>query len=164
MLPATVDLPSQTAGLLPDGRHDSPGCGHAADMRLRPESCLNAPRSRDPSTDEAAPRLTTRGCACRSSRRRSPNVCSAPVGGQRFEFNTGGPGIVKSLPYGGATIDESQMFILGLDAAVQPETVAAHAYCIAAGVNEKIGVRLVTGEERKTILDNRKSFAASYLR
>jgi hypothetical protein len=25
-------------------------------------------------------------------------------------------------------------------------------------------VRLVTGEERKTILDNRKSFAASYLR
>ncbi|TMH56031.1 MAG: alpha-2-macroglobulin, partial [Betaproteobacteria bacterium] len=89
---------------------------------------------------------------------------SALVGGQRFEFNTGGPAIVKSLPYEGATIDESQMFILGLDAAVQPETVAAHAYCIAAGVNEKIGVRLVTGEERKTILDNRKSFAASYLR
>ena len=44
------------------------------------------------------------------------------------------------------------------------DTIAAHAYCVAAGVNEKIGVRLVTGEERKTILDNRKSFAASYLR
>jgi hypothetical protein len=35
---------------------------------------------------------------------------------------------------------------------------------VAAGVNEEIGVRLVTGDERKTILDNRKSFAASYLR
>ena len=67
---------------------------------------------------------------------------SALVGGQSFEFNTGGPAIVKSLPYEGATIDENQFFILGLDAAVGPETIAAHAYCIAAGVNEKIGVRL----------------------
>ena len=89
---------------------------------------------------------------------------SALAGGQRFEFNTGGPAIVKSLPYEGATIDENQVLVLGLDAAPSPETVAAHAYCVAAGVNEKIGVRLVTGEERKTILDNRKSFAASYLR
>ena len=38
MLPATADRSSQTAGLLPDARHDSPRCGHAADMRLRPES------------------------------------------------------------------------------------------------------------------------------
>ena len=56
------------------------------------------------------------------------------------------------------------MFILGLDAPVKPETILAHAHCVAAGVNEEIGVRLVTGSERKTILDNRKSFAASYLR
>src|SRR5712691_10507046 len=89
---------------------------------------------------------------------------SALLGGQSFEFNTGGPAIVKSIPYEGARIEENQFFILGLDAAVGPETVAAHAYCIAAGATENIGVRLVTGEERKTILDNRKSFAASYLR
>jgi len=84
--------------------------------------------------------------------------------GQRFEFTTGGPAILRSMPWDGSRIDENQMFILGLDAAVAPDTIAAHAYCVAAGVNEKIGVRLVTGEERKTILDNRKSFAASYLR
>src|SRR5438874_2141158 len=89
---------------------------------------------------------------------------SALVAGARFEFTTGGPAIVRNLPYEGARIDEHQMFILGLDAPVAAETVAANAYCLAAGVNEKIGVRLVTGEERKTILDNRRSFAASYLR
>ncbi len=84
--------------------------------------------------------------------------------GQRFEFSTGGPAIVRSLPSEGSRVDENQMFILGLDAPVTSGTIGEHAYCIAAGVNEKIGVRLVTGEERKTILDNRKTFAASYLR
>src|SRR5438067_671333 len=89
---------------------------------------------------------------------------SALVAGARFEFTTGGPAIVRSLPYEGARIDEHQMFILGLDAPVAVESVATNAYCLAAGVNENIVVRLVTGEERKTILDNRRSFAASYLR
>jgi alpha-2-macroglobulin len=84
--------------------------------------------------------------------------------GQRFEFSTGGPAIVKSLPYEGARIDEHQVFILGLDAPATAETILAHAHCVAAGVNEQIGVRMVSGEERKTILDNRKSFAGSYLR
>src|SRR5215472_7638613 len=37
-------------------------------------------------------------------------------GGQRFEYSTGGPAIVRSLPYEGARIDEHQIFILGLDA------------------------------------------------
>ena len=88
----------------------------------------------------------------------------AVAGGQRFEFSTGGPAILRSLPYEGSRIDENQVFILGLDAPAKPDTIAAHAHCVAAGVNEEIGVRLVTGDERKTILDNRKSFAASYLR
>ncbi len=89
---------------------------------------------------------------------------SAVAGGQRFAFTTGGPTIVRSLPWEGSRIDENQVFVLGLDAPAKPETIAANARCVAAGVNEEIGVRLVTGDERKTILDNRKSFAASYLR
>jgi hypothetical protein len=68
------------------------------------------------------------------------------------------------MPYEGSRIDESQIFILGLDAPVKPETIVANAHCVAAGVNEQIGVRLVTGDERKAILDNRRSFASSYLR
>ena len=89
---------------------------------------------------------------------------AAVAGGQRFDFSTGGPAILRSLPYEGSRIDENQVFVLGLDAPAKPETIVANARCVAAGVNEEIGVRLVTGEERKTILDNRKSFAASYLR
>ncbi|MFO1315372.1 MAG: MG2 domain-containing protein [Burkholderiales bacterium] len=88
----------------------------------------------------------------------------AVEGGQRFDFSTGGPAILRSLPWEGSRIDENQVFVLGLDAPVKPETIVANARCVAAGVNEEIGVRLVTGSERKTILDNRKSFAASYLR
>jgi uncharacterized protein YfaS (alpha-2-macroglobulin family) len=84
--------------------------------------------------------------------------------GQQFAFSTGGPAVIRSLPFEGSQIDENQIFVLGLDAPAKSETIAASVYCVAAGVNEKIGVRLVTGEERKTILDNRKSFAASYLR
>jgi len=84
--------------------------------------------------------------------------------GQRFAFSTGGPAVLRSLPSEGNTIDENQIFVLGLDAPAKSETITANAYCVAAGVNEKIGVRLVTGDERKTVLDNRKSFAAGYIR
>ncbi len=89
---------------------------------------------------------------------------AAVAGGQRFDFSTGGPAILRSLPYEGSRIDENQVFVLGLDAPAKPETITANARCVAAGVNEEIPVRLVTGDERRTILDNRKSFAASYLR
>ena len=89
---------------------------------------------------------------------------AAVPGGQKFEFTTGGPAILRNQPYEGSRIDESQVFILGLDAPAKPETITANAHCIAAGINEDIPVRLVTGSERKTILDSRKSFAGSYLR
>ena len=44
------------------------------------------------------------------------------AGGAHFEFSTGGPAIVRSLPYEGAQIDENQIFILGLDAPIKPAT------------------------------------------
>ncbi len=84
--------------------------------------------------------------------------------GQRFEFNTGGPAILRSLPWEGSRIDENQIFILGLDAPARAETITAGAHCVAAGIHERIGVRMVTGDERKIVLDNRKSFATTYLR
>ncbi len=92
-------------------------------------------------------------------------VDGTPVaGGQQFAFGTGGPAILRSLPYEGGRIDENQVFILGLDAPADAASIAAHAYCTAAGIHERIGVRIVGGDERRTILDNRKSFAASWLR
>ncbi len=85
--------------------------------------------------------------------------------GQRFAFSTGGPAILRSLPEeGDERVDEHQSFILGLDAPAKPASISAHAYCTAAGVNERIGVRLISGQARKALLDQRRSFAGSYLR
>ena len=82
----------------------------------------------------------------------------------RYQFDTGGPAIVRSLPYEGSRIDENQIFILGLDAPATAASIVANAYCVAAGINERIPVRQVGGDERRVLLDHRKAFAASYLR
>jgi uncharacterized protein YfaS (alpha-2-macroglobulin family) len=88
-----------------------------------------------------------------------------PLSGERkFAFNTGGPAVVESVPREGSTrIDEQQIFILGLDALASDETIAAHAWCSADGINEKIGVRILGGAERQQILDQRKAFTDRYL-
>ncbi|MFS2003840.1 alpha-2-macroglobulin family protein [Duganella sp. CT11-25] len=88
-----------------------------------------------------------------------------PLAGERkFAFNTGGPAVVEMVPREGSSyIDEQQIFILGLDAPASERTVAAHAWCRADGVNEKIGVRILGGAERQQILDQRKAFTDRYL-
>ncbi|MQA19259.1 alpha-2-macroglobulin family protein [Rugamonas rivuli] len=93
------------------------------------------------------------------------DLAGKPLAGEhRFAFNTGGPAIVQSVPREGASdIDEQQIFILGLDAPAGDDTVAAHAWCRAEGINEKIGVRVLKGAEREQILEQRKSFTDRYL-
>ncbi|WP_332852443.1 alpha-2-macroglobulin family protein [Duganella sp. S19_KUP01_CR8] len=93
------------------------------------------------------------------------DLAGKPLSGERrFAFNTGGPAIVQSMPReGAADIDEQQIFILGLDAPASDDTVAAHAWCRAEGINEKIGVRVLAGAEREQILEQRKSFMDRYL-
>jgi uncharacterized protein YfaS (alpha-2-macroglobulin family) len=88
-----------------------------------------------------------------------------PLAGERkFAFNTGGPAVVEMVPREGSSyIDEQQIFILGLDAPASEQTVAAHAWCRADGVNEKIGVRILGGAERQQMLDQRKAFTDRYL-
>jgi uncharacterized protein YfaS (alpha-2-macroglobulin family) len=76
----------------------------------------------------------------------------------QFGFSTGGPAIVEQLPYRHERIDEEQVFILALDAPVKEDTVLAQAWCDARGIEEKIGVTLVTGEERSQILAARQDF------
>src|SRR5689334_8552592 len=80
-----------------------------------------------------------------------------------FEFNTGGPAVIESLPSREQIVDEEQIFILGLDASVDPQTVVTHAYCDARGIAEKIPVRLVTGEQRIQLLEQRRDFLDRYL-
>ncbi len=86
-------------------------------------------------------------------------------GETRFAFSTGGPAVVQSLPYEGNTgIDEEQIFILGLDAPATAQSIQKSVYCDIAGVAENVDVRLLTGEERKRVLDQRRDFLNQYFR
>jgi len=69
-----------------------------------------------------------------------------------FTFTTGGPSILTSIPIQDSTIDEDQAFVLSLDTQPTEESVLRHAAFAVAGLPERIGVRLITGEGRETIL------------
>lgn len=106
------------------------------------------------------------GVACRFTLKDDVrDIDGKPLGGERrFAFDTGGPAIVEAAPREGASyIDEEQIFVLGLDAPAVEQTIAAHAWCQAEGINEKIGVRLLQGAERQRVLELRKAFTERYL-
>jgi uncharacterized protein YfaS (alpha-2-macroglobulin family) len=66
-----------------------------------------------------------------------------------FEFDTGGPSIVETRPWeGDETIDEEQAFILMLDTAPDPATVAENASFSVEGLPERVGVRIIQGADR----------------
>jgi len=85
-------------------------------------------------------------------------LAGEPVEAARFSFSTGGPAILESLPYEQSQIEEQQAFILALDAAVDAASVLEHAWCDADGIEERIGVRLIEGEDRTSILESQRFF------
>lgn len=103
--------------------------------------------------------------ACRFTLREGlRDLAGQPVGGVRaFSFGTGGPAVVRMQPMEGSRLDEDQVFLLALDAPATPESVVRHAWCRAGGVNEKIGVRLLEGEERAQLLAARRDFVDRHL-
>ncbi len=76
------------------------------------------------------------------------------VGGkQKFSFTTGGPAIRRENPYQGSEfISEDQMFILWLDAEPKEKTVLENAYCAIEGIGERVGLRIITGDDKKQVL------------
>ncbi|SFV07031.1 alpha-2-macroglobulin family protein [Pseudoduganella namucuonensis] len=105
------------------------------------------------------------GLACRFTLKPDlKDIAGKPLEGAReARFNTGGPSIRRSLPHEGAQIDERQVFLLALDAAPRAETVAAHAWCRADGINERIPVRVLSGAEREQALAARRGYADGVL-
>jgi hypothetical protein len=89
----------------------------------------------------------------------------AVTGARAFSFDTGGPAIVDSFPSEGwEEIDEQQVFLLKLDAPATPESIAAHAHCSVAGLAERVPVAVLQGDERREMLDQRKSLGYEYFR
>ena len=93
------------------------------------------------------------------------DLAGQPLGGKRaFAFNTGGPSVVRALPHEGSQqVDEQQIFLLALDAPARTKDIEHHAWCRADGVNEKIGVRVLAGEERERVLAQRREFVDRHL-
>src|SRR5882672_9196929 len=84
-------------------------------------------------------------------------------GAHAFEFSTGGPAIVETLPYQGVPVDEEQIFILGLDATATDESIAANAYCDIKGITERVEVRVLAGDDRRVMLEARKDFVHRFV-
>jgi uncharacterized protein YfaS (alpha-2-macroglobulin family) len=77
----------------------------------------------------------------------------ALAGRREFVVATGGPAVLRAAPYdGSSSIDERQVFVLALSAPVAAPSVAAHAWCEADGIADKIGVRILEGEARQQAL------------
>jgi alpha-2-macroglobulin len=92
------------------------------------------------------------------------DLAGQPLAGERvFSFTTGGPAVLRALPGEGSTVDENQVFILALDAPADDESIGQHAWCQADGVNEKIGVRVLAGQERERFLALRREFVQRHL-
>lgn len=88
---------------------------------------------------------------------------TAMSGERRFAFSTGGPAILRSVPYEGAVIEEHQIFILGLDTPARESSILRHAGCTADGINEKIGVQLIKGKMRERLLEQNRDFLAGFV-
>ncbi len=80
-------------------------------------------------------------------------VAGAAVSGERlFSFTTGGPAIVGSRPGKDRTIDEQQIFILALDGEPDEAAVLAKVRFSVEGIAEPLGIEIVKGTERATVL------------
>lgn len=80
----------------------------------------------------------------------------ALTGTTEFRFGTGGPAVVGTQPWQGATIEEDQHFILELNGPVVEASVAANAWCEVDGIGERLPVRLLTGPVREALLKARR--------
>ncbi|HMK43520.1 MAG TPA: MG2 domain-containing protein [Dissulfurispiraceae bacterium] len=69
-----------------------------------------------------------------------------------FAFSTGGPSVRSMRPYEGNVVEEDQIFVALLDAVPDTESILRNVFFSVKGINEKIGVRIIDGAVRKTVL------------
>jgi uncharacterized protein YfaS (alpha-2-macroglobulin family) len=74
-------------------------------------------------------------------------------GKSSYVFSTAGPAITKWYPQYGE-IEPEQYFILELDGAIDHKSLAKGAWFEVQGLNEKIGLTIITGRDREDILEN----------
>jgi len=74
-------------------------------------------------------------------------------GQKKYSFSTGGPAITESYPWEGSeSLDEDQIFVLTLDAKTNENSILTKVFFSIEGINERVGVRIIKGNEREKIL------------
>ncbi len=105
------------------------------------------------------------GVACSFSVKKGlASLKGSAIKAASYTFNTGGPAVMQSEPYSGdySTIDENQIFVLGLDAPATDDSIQKNVHCEADGISEQIPVKLIIGKLRNSILDWREAFLTRY--
>ncbi|MDD3845823.1 MAG: MG2 domain-containing protein [Syntrophorhabdaceae bacterium] len=95
------------------------------------------------------------GVACTFTLKQNLKTLSGtPVAGRKtFTFDTGGPSVRESDPWAeGNEIEERQTFLFRLDAPATEASVAKNVSCSIERIRERVGIRLITGEERRRLL------------
>src|SRR5512133_2297281 len=82
------------------------------------------------------------------------SLAGATLSGQTvFNFSTGGPAVIRQMPYEGYNIiDEEQIFILTLDAEPDIASVLRHVTFSVDGIVDPIGIRVIEGKARDKVL------------
>lgn len=73
-------------------------------------------------------------------------------GRKKFFFSTGGPAVRSISPYAGSnSIAEDNAFLIELDSEVSEESVLSNVFFLVEGINERIGVNIISGELKQQI-------------
>jgi len=105
------------------------------------------------------------GVACSFSVKKGlASLKGSAIKAASYSFNSGGPAVLQSEPNssGYSTIDENQIFVLGLDAPATDDSIQKNVHCEADGISEQIPVKLIIGKLRNSILDWREAFLTRY--
>ena len=80
-------------------------------------------------------------------------LAGRPLAEHAFTFSTGGPAVKTIIPRAGAkAIDEEQAFLVVLDAEATPDSIRDHVWIDVAGHQDRLPVKLITGQAREQIL------------
>ncbi|HOI73805.1 MAG TPA: MG2 domain-containing protein [Syntrophales bacterium] len=74
-------------------------------------------------------------------------------GAKVYSFTTGGPAVLRSWPgEGSESVHADQAFVLLLDGDADEESIVKHVYFSVAGIGDRVGITILSGEERAAIL------------
>ena len=75
-----------------------------------------------------------------------------PLAAAGYRFSTGGPFVQRIVPDPSQEIEEEQAFVLRLNGAATPDSLAAHLWCAVDGLAERVPARPLAAESRTALL------------